>query len=199
MKIFKSWRLRKVENNLVCESLAIPDVKLLTPKKFGDQRGFFIETFSEWKYEEHGIPNNFIQDNMSFSRKGTLRGLHYQLKYPQAKLVSVVQGTVLDVAVDIRVGSPWFGRSVSAVLSDENHSQLYVPGGFAHGFCVLSDTALFSYKCSDFYHPDDDRGIHWSDPALGIDWGDITPILSDKDKTAYLPLVETSEDLLPQQ
>jgi dTDP-4-dehydrorhamnose 3,5-epimerase len=186
-----------VENNLECELLAIPDVKLLTPKKFGDQRGFFIETFSAWKHGEHGISNDFVQDNISFSRIGTLRGLHYQLKYPQAKLVSVVQGAVLDVAVDIRVGSPWFGHSISAVLSDENHCQLYVPEGFAHGFCVLSDTALFSYKCSDFYHPEDDGGILWCDPALGVDWGDITPILSEKDKTAYLPLAETPEDLLP--
>jgi dTDP-4-dehydrorhamnose 3,5-epimerase len=186
-----------VDKNLECKELAIPDVKLLTPKKFGDQRGFFIETFSAAKYGEYGIPNHFVQDNMSFSRKGTLRGLHYQLKYPQAKLVSVVQGIVLDVAVDIRVGSPWFGQSVSALLSDANHCQLYVPEGFAHGFCVLSDTAMFTYKCSDFYHPEDDAGVFWSDPALGIDWGDIEPILSDKDKSSYLPLSEIEEKLLP--
>jgi len=186
-----------VDNNLKCESLSIPDVKLLTPKKFGDDRGFFIETFSEIKYGEFDIPNRFVQDNMSFSRKGTLRGLHFQIKHPQGKLVSVVQGTVLDVAVDIRVGSPWFGKSVSAILSDENHCQLYVPEGFAHGFCVLSDIALFIYKCSDFYDPQDDGGILWSDPALLINWGDIEPILSEKDKTAYLPLSETPTERLP--
>ncbi len=187
-----------MDNNLKCESLSIPDVKLLTPKKFGDERGFFIETYSERKYGEFDIPNNFVQDNMSFSRKGTLRGLHFQIRHPQAKLVSVVQGVVFDAAVDIRVGSPWFGKSVSAILSDKNCCQLYVPEGFAHGFCVLSETALFTYKCSDFYDPQDDGGILWSDPDLLIDWGnDIDPILSEKDKTAYLPLSETSVEILP--
>lgn len=185
-------------NNLECKIMDIPEVKLLTPKKHGDQRGFFIETFSAAKHGEYGIPNNFVQDNMSFSRKGTLRGLHYQLNYPQAKLVSVVQGKVLDVAVDIRVGSPWFGKAVSAVLSDENHNQLYIPAGFAHGFKVLSDTALFTYKCSEFYHPEDDGGILWSDSSLGIDWGNIEPILSEKDRNSYLPLAQTPKDRLPE-
>lgn len=159
----------------------IVDVKLVEPKCFGDARGFFLETFSAQRYPDAGINVSFVQDNHSRSTKGVLRGLHYQLTHPQGKLVSVTRGEVLDVAVDIRVGSPTFGQWYGAVLNDENHRQMYIPPGLAHGFVVLSDTVDFVYKCTDYYHPEDEKGLLWNDPAIGIDWQIDQPLLSDKD------------------
>jgi len=161
---------------------SLPGVMLIEPHCFGDDRGFFLETFSVRRYSEFGISETFVQDNHSRSQKGVLRGLHYQLNYPQGKLVSVSRGEVLDVAVDIRVGSPTFGQSYSAVLSDKNHHQLYIPPKFAHGFVVLSDSVDFVYKCTEYYHPEDEKGLLWNDPALGIDWQIENPQLSEKDK-----------------
>ena len=181
---------------LQCLKTDIPEVLLITPKVFGDRRGFFMETFHEEKYRALGIQDAFVQDNFSHSRQGTLRGLHYQLPHAQAKLVSVIKGKVYDVVVDIRAGSPSFGRWVGAILSDENHTQLYVPKGFAHGFCVLSDEVDFMYKCTDFYSPSDEHGVLWSDPALGVKWPLLEPLLSDKD-TRYPPLAQIPRDQLP--
>ncbi len=163
--------------------LEIPDVVLLEPQVFGDDRGFFFESFSQRRFEEAvGRSASFVQDNHSRSAKNVLRGLHYQVRQPQGKLVRVVSGEVLDVAVDIRRGSPTFGRWVSALLSAENKRQLWVPEGFAHGFVVLSDTADFLYKTTAYYAPEHERCIIWNDPQLAIDWrvsGD--PVVSAKD------------------
>ncbi|HBA85498.1 MAG TPA: dTDP-4-dehydrorhamnose 3,5-epimerase [Verrucomicrobia bacterium] len=182
--------------DLLCEKTSIPDVLLITPKVYGDRRGFFMETFHEKKYRELGIDKPFVQDNYSHSHRGTLRGLHYQRPHSQSKLVSVLNGKVYDVAVDIRVGSPTFGRWVGLVLSDENRCQLFIPEGFAHGFCVLSEEVDFMYKCTDFYSPADEHGILWSDPALGIEWPKVEPILSDKD-TRYPVLSAMTPEQLP--
>jgi len=166
-------------------NLEIEGVKLVKPHRFDDGRGFFQQTYHEKQYQEAGISSRFVQDNWSHSSKGVLRGLHYQLKNPQAKLVSVLRGEVFDVAVDIRRGSPTFGKWVGEVLSAENGCQLYVPEGFAHGFLVLSDTVDFLYKCSDFYTPGDEYGIRWDDPALGIQWPvEVEPVLAEKDLVA---------------
>jgi dTDP-4-dehydrorhamnose 3,5-epimerase len=175
----------------------IPGVYLICPQVHGDARGFFFESYHQAKLEKSGIREVFVQDNHSRSRKDTLRGLHYQLKHPQAKLCRVVQGEVLDVAVDIRVGSPHFGRWVSAILSAENKQQILIPRGFAHGFAVLSETAEFLYKCSDFYYPEDEHGVLWSDPELGIPWGIAEPVISKKD-AANLPLARIAAESLPQ-
>lgn len=163
--------------------LSIPDVFLIEPKVFGDERGFFFESFSQEKFEAAiGRPVAFVQDNHSRSAKNVLRGLHYQIRQPQGKLVRVVQGEVFDVAVDLRKGSPTFGRWVGEVLSAENKRQLWVPEGFAHGFVVLSDTAEFLYKTSDYYAPEHERCIIWSDPNLKIEWPISTaPTISLKD------------------
>lgn len=177
-------------------NLDIPDVKLITPRVFPDDRGFFLQTSHERQYREAGIDARFVQDNWSRSTKGVLRGLHYQLKNFQAKLVYVIRGEVLDVAVDIRRGSPTFGKWVGAVLSDKNYHQLYVPKGFAHGFCVLSEEADFIYKCDDFYTPGDEYGIRWNDPDVGIDWPLDAPVLAKKDLSAPL-LRDVPEDNLP--
>ena len=174
----------------------VPEVLIVEPDVHGDGRGYFLETYRAQRYAEQGLPDTFVQDNLSFSRKGVLRGLHYQLGRPQGKLVWVLQGEVFDVAVDIRRGSPTFGRWVSATLSSADHRQLYVPEGFAHGFCVLSETALFTYKCTDYYAPEEERGIRWDDPALGIDWPVAEPIVSDKDR-AYPALENVPEGDLP--
>lgn len=175
---------------------AIPDVRILKPDVFRDSRGFFMETYQLSKYEELGIQKPFVQDNHSRSARGILRGMHYQLNFPQAKLVSVLRGEIFDVAVDIRRGSPWFGRWVGEVLSDENNYQIFIPEGFAHGFCVLSETVDLFYKCTDFYHPEDDRGIHWADESVGITWPQRTPLTSDKD--GRLPFLENvPPELLP--
>ena len=162
---------------------ALNGVLLLQPNVFEDKRGFFMETYREDRYKGIGIKCNFVQDNLSYSTKGTLRGLHYQSPNAQAKLVQVVQGEVFDVTVDIRKGSTTFGQWTSTILSDENKHQLFVPEGFAHGFCVLSKTAIFQYKCSDFYAPYNEKGLLWSDSDLSIKWPINTPVLSKKDKT----------------
>ena len=169
--------------------LAIPDVVLIEPKVFGDARGFFYESFNQRAFNEAtGTHHQFVQDNHSRSSKGVLRGLHYQIEQPQGKLVRVVQGAVFDVAVDIRKSSPTFGQWVGAELSADNHRQLWVPPGFAHGFVVLSETAEFLYKTTDYYAPEYERCIVWSDPDLAIDWPDvgIDPLLSAKDSAGYL-------------
>jgi dTDP-4-dehydrorhamnose 3,5-epimerase len=174
----------------------LPGVCLLKPTVLGDDRGFFYESYHQSKFMDLEIGDTFVQDNRSKSAKHVLRGLHYQLNYPQAKLCSVVRGTVFDVAVDIRKGSPYFGQWFGAILSDFNQLQIYIPAGFAHGFVVLSETAEFAYKCSEFYHPGDEQGILWNDPAIGITWGIDNPILSGKDKK-YRPLAQTDTSLLP--
>jgi len=175
---------------------ALPDVFLIEPKVIGDQRGFFLESYHREKYAALGIHDEFVQDNHSQSVRGTLRGLHYQLEHAQAKLCRVVRGEVLDVAVDIRRGSPTFGRWVSAVLSAENKRLIYVPQGFAHGFAVLSETAEFLYKCSDFYHAEHEHGVLWSDLQLNIRWNVANPILSAKDQK-YPTLAQVPQELLP--
>jgi len=174
---------------------AIPEVKLVIPDVFGDTRGFFQETFQAEKYKAAGITVSFIQDNWSHSSKGTLRGLHYQLSNPQDKLVWAVRGEIYDVAVDIRRGSPTFGKWVSAILSAENHHQFFVPAGFAHGFCVMSEEADFMYKCSDYYSPKHEKGIFWSDPALNIPWPVTNPILSKRDSVLPRLADMKAEDL----
>lgn len=163
--------------------LAIPDVVLIEPKVFGDDRGSFFESFNQARFEEAiGRPANFVQDNHSRSTKNVLRGLHYQIQQPQGKLVRVVQGEVFDVAVDLRKSSPTFGQWVGEVLTADNKRQLWVPEGFAHGFVVLSDTAEFLYKTTDYYAPAYERSIAWNDPAIGIQWpAGMAPILSAKD------------------
>ena len=165
----------------------IPDVLILEPRVFGDNRGYFMEIYQRDRYAEQGIPANLVQDNLSYSRRGVLRGLHLQWPHPQGKLVQVFSGEVFDVAVDIRRGSPTFGRWVGALLSGDNKRQLWVPPGFAHGFCVTSDDALFAYKCSDFYHPETERSVRWDDPDIGILWPlEGEPDLSPKDVGAAL-------------
>jgi dTDP-4-dehydrorhamnose 3,5-epimerase len=160
----------------------IPGVIILEPKVFQDDRGFFMETYQKQKYAEAGITTTFVQDNYSFSQKNTLRGLHYQYPHAQAKLVQVLQGSVLDIAVDIRRGSPTFGKWISIELTENNNKQFFIPAGFAHGFVVLSETATFTYKCSDFYSPADEKGILFSDSELDIDWPQEKFILSEKDR-----------------
>ena len=158
-------------------------VLVIEPTIFGDQRGFFLESFQKQRYRDAGIDIEFVQDNISFSVRHTLRGLHYQYPHGQAKLVQVLQGEIYDVAVDIRQGSPTFGRWTGVVLSEENRRQFFLPEGFAHGFCVMSATALFMYKCSAYYAPEEEGGICWDDPDLGIPWPVQTPILSQRDGT----------------
>ncbi|MCF7848804.1 MAG: dTDP-4-dehydrorhamnose 3,5-epimerase [Kiritimatiellales bacterium] len=167
-------------------NLEIPEIKLIKPKRFNDDRGFFQQTYQQHQYQDAGIQPVFVQDNWSRSSKGVLRGLHYQLRNPQAKLVSVIQGQVFDVAVDIRKGSPTFGKWAGVELSAEEGDQLYIPAGFAHGFYVLSEHVDFMYKCSCFYAPGDEYEIKWDDPAIGIEWPEcgIKPIVSGKDSTA---------------
>lgn len=165
-----------------CVETILPGVCIIEPRVFQDARGFFMETYQYQKFAALGITTTFVQDNHSRSLRGTLRGLHYQLHFPQSKLCRVVFGEVLDVAVDIRRGSPTFGKSVSVRLSAENKRQIYIPKGFAHGFCVLSEAAEFLYKCDEVYHPEDEHGIAWDDPALEIEWGIEAPLLSAKDQ-----------------
>ena len=160
---------------------SLPGVLLIQPDVFGDSRGYLFESWNERRYSELGFRHNFVQDNLSLSRKGTLRGLHLQNPNPQGKLVSVLRGKVFDVAVDVRAGSPSFGRWFGTFLSEENHHQLYIPEGFAHGFCVTSEEALFTYKCTNFYSPKTEICIAWNDPDIGIDWPIETPIISEKD------------------
>jgi dTDP-4-dehydrorhamnose 3,5-epimerase len=160
----------------------IPGLVIIEPAVHGDDRGFFMETYSRDRYAEAGLPKEFVQDNLSLSAKGILRGLHLQHPRDQGKLCSVLEGEVFDVAVDVRVGSPTFGQWEAVLLSSRNKLQFYVPPGFAHGFCVLSDTALFSYKCSDFYSSQSELGIAWDDPDIGIEWPTRSPQLSAKDR-----------------
>lgn len=174
----------------------IPGIYLIRPEVHEDTRGFFFESYHQAKLEKFGIREVFVQDNHSKSCRNTLRGLHYQLKHPQTKLCRVIQGEVLDVAVDIRVGSPYFGQWVSAILSAENKEQILVPPGFAHGFAVLSETAEFLYKCSDFYFADDEHGVAWNDLRLAISWQTLSPILSAKDQK-YPSLSDIPRELLP--
>lgn len=163
----------------------IDGVLLVKPKIFGDVRGYFVETWQKQRYEECGIDLPFVQDNHSKSSKGILRGLHFQKNHPQGKLVMVSYGEVFDVAVDIRENSPTFGKWYGAILNQENQNQLWIPPGLAHGFVVLSDVAYFHYKCTDYYHPNDEGSIRWNDPELAIDWPiDFEPLLSDKDSKA---------------
>jgi dTDP-4-dehydrorhamnose 3,5-epimerase len=167
-------------------STAIPEVLIIEPKVLGDQRGFFLETFKADRYTEKGISRPFVQDNLSRSAYGVLRGLHLQNPKAQGKLVSVLRGRVLDVAVDVRIGSPTFGRHVTVELSEDNRRQLWVPRGFAHGFAVLSDSADFFYKCDELYSPSDELVIRWNDPMLGISWGVESPTVSARDAAGPL-------------
>jgi dTDP-4-dehydrorhamnose 3,5-epimerase len=177
----------------------LPGVLIIEPQVFGDARGFFLETFHKQRYEEAGIPGEgleFVQDNHSRSRKGVLRGLHFQLENPQGKLVSAGTGAVFDVAADVNPDSPTYKKWVGVELTEENHRQLWIPPGYAHGFCVLSDIADFQYKCTALYHPQSDSGVAWDDPELAIDWPVENPLLSEKD--LLLPkLSEAKRDRLP--
>ena len=178
--------------------LAIPDVVLIEPKVFGDERGFFYEGWNAGRFAEHGLPTRFVQHNVSRSQRGVLRGLHYQWPgHPQGKLVSVLEGEVYDVAVDIRRGSPTFGRHTAVVLGADNKRHFWIPEGFAHGFLVLSDTALFTYLCTAPYDRASDNALRWDDPALAIDWPLAEVSLSAKDAAAPL-LAEIAAERLPQ-
>lgn len=177
--------------NFTFTKTSIEGVILVDVKSYGDDRGYFMETYKKPDFEKGGIDVDFVQDNQSCSTKGVLRGLHFQIEHPQSKLVRVVSGEVFDVAVDLRAGSPTYGKWEGAILSAENHRQLFIPRGFAHGFLVLSERAEFCYKCDDVYHPNDEGGLMWSDPSIGVEWpplqGDTAfdetkIILSDKDK-----------------
>ena len=175
---------------------SLPGVMLIEPAVFKDDRGFFMETYHTSKYGKAGLDQQFVQENHSHSRRHTLRGLHYQLKHPQGKLVYVISGEILDIAVDIRRDSPTFGQWTGTLLSEKNRHQLFVPEGFAHGFCVLSETADVMYKCTDLYAPGDEYGIIWSDPTIDIVWPIENPILSEKD--AKNPLLnDVPEEDLP--
>ncbi len=170
---------------ITVETCHIEGLKVITPTVFGDERGYFMETYHYEDFKEAGIPQVFVQDNQSASKKGVLRGLHYQINFPQDKLVRVIRGEVFDVAVDLRDGSPTYGQWFGLRLSEENKKMLFIPKHFAHGFLVLSDYAEFTYKCTDFYHPNDEGGIMWNDPGIGIDWPvaeDLELIFSAKDR-----------------
>lgn len=172
---------------MIVEKTPIEGVLLIKPKIFGDKRGFFVETWQKKRYEEAGIDLPFIQDNHSMSTKGILRGLHFQKKHPQGKLVMVSQGEVFDVAVDLRKDSSTFGKWFGALLTAENQHQLWIPPGMAHGFVVLSNTAHFHYKCTDYYHPEDEGSIRWDDPDIAIEWPiSFEPVVSEKDARAPL-------------
>jgi dTDP-4-dehydrorhamnose 3,5-epimerase len=168
----------------VAPSPVLPDVLIVKPDPFEDRRGFFMELYHREKYQEAGITDEFVQDNRSLSKKGTLRGLHYQLGRPQGKLVWALSGEIFDVVVDIRKRAPTFGRWFGTILSRENGKGLFIPCDFAHGFCVLSEEADIFYKCTEFYSPEHERCIRWDDPRLAIDWPVQKPILSEKDKGA---------------
>ena len=174
----------------------LPGVLVIEPRVFRDDRGFFLESFNAERFAQHGLPTVFRQDNHSHSKKGVLRGLHYQLRRPQGKLVSVIRGSVFDVAVDIRRGSATFGKWYGVVLTEDEPRFLWIPPGFAHGFCTLSDSADFVYKCTDVYVADDDRGVLWSDPSIGVEWPIENPILSDKDQR--MPTLGTARNDLPE-
>jgi dTDP-4-dehydrorhamnose 3,5-epimerase len=174
----------------------LPGCVVIEPAVFGDERGFFFETWNADRYGQHGLPTQFVQSNVSSSAQGVLRGLHYQWPNPQGKLVSVLEGEVYDVAVDIRRGSPHFGQWTAVVLSAGNKRQLWIPEGFAHGFAVLSERAIFSYLCTAQYDKAADAGVRWDDASIGIDWPISEPLLSDKDAKAPL-LADVAADRLP--
>lgn len=180
---------------MIIEPTPLQGCLLIKPDVFGDARGFFQETWNLRRYTELGLDRHFVQDNLSFSTRGILRGLHFQNPRPQGKLVYVLQGEVFDVAVDIRADSPTFGQWYGTTLSADNHHQLFIPEGFAHGFCVTSETALFAYKCTDFYSPDCEQCIAHDDPGLAIDWPIKAPQLSQKDREG-LPLESLRRDAL---
>lgn len=171
-------------------STALAGVVVIEPEVFVDPRGFFLETYNARRYADNGLGATFVQDNHSRSTRHTLRGLHAQWRRPQGKLLRVTRGEVFDVAVDIRLGSPSYGKWVGVVLSAENHRQLYVPPGFAHGFCVTSDVAEVEYKCTDYYDPQGELRIAWNDPAIGIEWPTTEPLLSQRDREDSRPLAE---------
>jgi dTDP-4-dehydrorhamnose 3,5-epimerase len=175
---------------------SVKGILIVEPETFKDKRGFFMETYNQKRYHASGIDATFVQDNLSCSLKNTVRGLHFQIKHPQAKLIQVLFGEIYDVAVDLRQGSATFGKYTGIHLSNENRRQVFIPEGFAHGFCVLSEFALFSYKCSEIYAPDDEGGIIWSDPDINIDWPVKKPIISEKDKQ-YLKLSDLTTEQLP--
>jgi dTDP-4-dehydrorhamnose 3,5-epimerase len=175
---------------------SLPGVLIIEPKVFGDERGFFMETWNGRRYEEAGLPGRFVQDNLSYSARGVLRGLHFQNPQPQGKLISVLRGEVFDVAVDVRVGSPTFGEWTSVTLSAENKRQFYVPPDFAHGFLVTGEDAIFFYKCTDYYAPSSEGILLWNDPEIGIEWPTDAPTLSERDGKAP-PLREMLEGSLP--
>ena len=174
------------------ERTPIPEVVIITPEIFRDDRGYFFESFNTNDFKDLGLTENFVQDNQAFSKKNSLRGFHYQLRQQQGKLVRAISGEVFDVAIDIRKGSPTFGHSTGVILSDTNQKIMYIPKGFAHAYLVLSDEAIFQYKCTDVYHPEDEHGIRWNDPELNVGWPIEDPILSEKDKN--LPLLNTVDD-----
>ena len=169
---------------------------VIEPRVFEDKRGYFMETYHGKRYREHGLHCDFVQDNLSWSARGTLRGLHFQIRHPQDKLVQVISGEIFDVVVDLRPGVATYGQWEGFLLSGTNHRQLFIPRGFAHGFCVVSDSAHFAYKCSDFYAPEDEGGIRWSDPDIGIEWPIDRPLVSEKDSGLPL-LADLSPDQLP--
>jgi len=171
--------------NFIFSPCEIEGLYVIDPKVFGDERGYFMETYNYEEFKAAGLSMVFVQDNQSMSKKGVLRGLHFQKTYPQGKLVRVLSGTVYDVAVDLRKSSKTYGKYYGVILSEENKRMFYVPEGFAHGFLVLSDSAVFSYKCTDFYHPEDEGGIIWNDPDIAIEWPigeNMQVLLSEKDK-----------------
>lgn len=177
--------------NFLFKETSIEGVYVIEPKKYGDNRGYFMETYKKADFDEAGLTYDFVQDNQSKSKKGVLRGLHFQKAYPQAKLVRCIEGKVFDVAVDLRKGSPTYGKWEGIILDAEKGNQFMIPRGFAHGFVVLTETATFCYKCDELYHPEDEGGIMWNDPDIGIAWPyDDEPLLSEKDKL-HLPLRES--------
>lgn len=181
---------------MIVETTPLPGILLIKPRVFGDERGYFLESWNRRRYAEAGLDRDFVQDNLSFSGHGILRGLHFQNPCPQGKLVQVLRGEVFDVAVDVRVGSPTFGRWYGVLLSEQNHHQLFIPEGFAHGFFVTGDSALFSYKCTAAYEPTAEHSLRWDDPELAIEWPGQAPILSAKDRAARC-LKDFPTDLLP--
>ena len=181
------------------EPTQIPEVFLIKPEVYEDERGFFLETFRKSYFQDQGIDVDFLQDNMSASQAGVIRGLHYQIVNQQAKLLMVPRGKIFDVAVDLRKGSPTFGKHVAALLSGENKHQLFIPTGFAHGYAVLEDDTLVSYKCSDYYNPDGERGLLWDDAELAIDWPVSDPVVSEKDQHQPKLHEISNEDLFKYQ
>ncbi|MBT5758338.1 MAG: dTDP-4-dehydrorhamnose 3,5-epimerase [Candidatus Marinimicrobia bacterium] len=178
---------------MIVENTSLEGVKIITPRVFEDDRGYFFESYKTPIFEQNGLPTNFVQDNEAKSTLGVLRGLHYQLKHPQGKLVRLVSGSILDVAVDIRIGSPTFGESEIVHLTVENRKMLYIPEGFAHGYLVTSTEAIVTYKCTAVYDPNDQYGIIWNDETIGLNWKNDTPLLSEKD--LILPKLSEQKNL----